>query len=68
MAKKTQALRSRPRHSDLVYGLVAPYSFLDVFAYLRFGGAADAADAQTPREDAEFYSYRKWRAARSKCV
>ena len=66
MAKKTRVLQSGPGRSDLVYGLAAPYSFLDIFAYFRLGGAGDATDAQTSCEDVEFYSYRKWRAARSK--
>ena len=68
MAKKIRALQSRPGRSDFVYGLAAPYSLLDVFAYLRLGGAGDATDAHAPCDDVEFYSYRKWRATRSKCA
>ncbi len=65
MIKKALVSQSRPRHRDFVYGMAAPFSFLDIFAYLRLGGSAGANDAQSHREDMEFFSNRKWGAARS---
>ena len=45
MAAQLKDQKSRPRYRDFVYGLAAPVSYLDIFAYLRFGGSADVGDA-----------------------
>ena len=37
MAAQLKDQKSRPRYRDFVYGLAAPVSYLDIFAYLRFG-------------------------------
>ena len=65
MIKKAQMSQSRPFERDFVYRMAAPFSFLDIFAYLRLSGLADANDALSLREDLEFFGYRKWSAARS---
>ncbi len=65
MIKKAQMSQSRPFERDFVYRMAAPFSFLDIFAYLRLGASAGANDALSLREDLEFFGYRKWSAARS---
>ena len=45
MAAHEKDAKDRPRYRDLVYGLAAPVSYLDIFAYLRFGGSTEVSAA-----------------------
>ena len=45
MAAQSKDSKVRPRYRDLVYGLAAPVSFLDIFAYLRFGASTHVGAA-----------------------
>ncbi len=45
MTAQAKDSKGRPRYRDLVYGLATPVSFLDIFAYLRFGASTDVCAA-----------------------
>ncbi len=62
MFKKTSASAQGPDNRDLVYGLATPFSFMDIFAYLRLNATSEEETSTSQREDMVFYSYRKWRA------